>query len=52
MVWLLERTREMAEVSMLPLLFFCAVVTCLDAGSSWLRCRAMTRGGGDRDSSG
>lgn len=52
MVRALERTKTMIEVSMIPLLFFCAVVTCLDAGSSWLRRRAMRKGGGDRDFSG
>ena len=42
----------MFEVSILPLLFFALVVTLLDAGSCWLRRRALRKGGGDRDSSG
>lgn len=42
----------MFETSIIALLFFCLVVTCLEAGSRWLRRRRhISEGGGTRESS-
>ena len=42
----LERTREMLD-SIFLVMFFCAVVTFLEAGSAWLRRRRHARDDGE-----